>query len=204
MCNRPWASYCDIGCMTQRGTSNVCNKGGYTATYAYSDAQPCRTHRFEYMLALAVPRYRSRYRSGIVPTTIQILPIQRPFIEVTFHMAVLFYHGALWEGSAKQAFCQRFKLASRGYHREVASSKRSRVDSWQRYCFIAVPCGDSTKHAPFHSSILVSRRYPQEVESFSYHCRMFSALCALGISVLGYLLDMLGYLLCPGVGRSTR
>ena len=63
---------------------------------------------------------------------------------------------------------------------------------------------DSATHAFFHSYILVSRCYPQEVESFSYHYRMFWALCALGISVLGYLLDMLGYLLCPGVGLSTR
>ena len=60
---------------------------------------------------------------------------------------------------------------------------------------------DSAKHAFCHRYILVLRCYPQEVESFSYHDRMFWELCALGISVLGYLLDMLGYLLCHGVGK---
>ena len=47
-------------------------------------------------------------------------PIRSPFLEVTFQMAVPFYRCALREGSAKQAFCQRLKLASRGHHREVA------------------------------------------------------------------------------------
>ena len=58
-------------------------------------------------------------------------------------------------------------------------------------CALLYRCALREDPTFFHCSILVSRCYPQEVESFPYHCRMFWALCALGSSVLGYLLDML-------------
>ena len=149
----------------------------------------------------------SRYPSGIVPTTIITdPPIQSPFLEVTFQMAVLFYRCALREGSAKQAFCQRLKLASRGYHREGASKRSSRVDSWQRYCLIAVSCGKTPQNVRFswlHPTFKMLSPRGREF-SYHYHYRMCWDSCALGISVLGCLLDMLGYLLCPGVGLSTR
>ena len=106
----------------------------------------------EYTLALALPRQVRCIVRGIVRVSFRQQyrpPYQSPLLEVTFQMAVLFYRCALREGSAKQAFCQRFKLACRGYHREVASKRSSRVDSWQRYCFIAVPCGKTPQNMRF-------------------------------------------------------
>ena len=155
------------------------------------------------MLVLAVPRQVRGIVRGIVRVSFRQQyrpppPIQSPFLEVTSQMAVLFDRCALREGSAKQAFCQCLKLASRGYHREVASKRSSRVDSWQRYSFIAVPCGKTPQH--MRCFTVTSRCYPQEVETIIIACfgpcvpsgfrfwaiflTCWATFCALG---LGYL-----------------
>ena len=132
-------------------------------------------------------------------------PIQSPFLQVTFQIAVLEKSlcpaGRLCETGVFSASQARLTwLSPRGsFEKKFTGGFMAAVLFYR--CALRE---DSAKHAFFYRYILVLRCYPQEVESFSYHYRLIWDLCALGVSVLGYLLDMLGYLLCHGVGLSTR
>ena len=177
--------------MTQPGTSKVYNSKGTrgrerdTATYPYLDPQPRHTHRFEYSVRVHIgpgiaktgTRHRSRYRSGIVPITIQTLQFKVHFLRLRWK----------WQFCVIAVPCWKFPRNVRASLTWL--SPRDSANETFMGGFVTTVlfhrCAlreDSMKHAVLQSFKLVSSCHPYEVESL-----FLSLSHVLGLVCFGFL-----------------